>query len=399
MRGNSNLDWEGVRRDIAAVQGDGNDEDGRRKARARWLATAKTEPRARTWVKGRSFWALALAASVALAVTGWLRLRPAPALTFETTLPADSSGALPKSTAIRFSDGSSWTLIDGAVARVTDTSSAGATVVLDDGALHAAVVHRPAGKWRVAAGPFTVLVTGTKFDVRWRPVDQTFELELHEGAVTILGPSLGDGGRHLSAGERIRISIPDEAMRSPSAPDTARVQAAESPSPQLAPSGAHGPATGARVSWKQLALEERYAEALTVAETEHFDVICRGASAPDLLLLANTARFAGSAKRAETAFRSLRARFPGTHEAALAAFSMGRIAYDEHRNFRDAADWFRRYLADEPGGILAREASGRLIEAYRSAGDVAEARQSAKAYLAKYPSGPHAAVARGVLEP
>ena len=400
MRGNEQLDWEGIRRDIADVQGDAaDDEDGRRKARVRWLATVRTGPPSRKLAPKRMFWALGLAASVALALTAWTRLRPAPVLTFEETWPtADSVGASPETAAIHFSDGSHWTLIYGALARVTETSSTGATVVLDDGTLRASVVHRPASQWKVAAGPFTVLVTGTRFDVQWRSNEGTFELDLYEGAVTVLGPFLGDEGRRLSAGERIRLSVSDEALR-PLSPqsDSIPAPALEAPVPQRAPTAAKPSLPSGRVSWKQLALEERYAEALSVAEAEHFDVPCRGASAPDLLLLANTARFAGSAKRAEAAFRALRARFPGTHESALAAFSMGRIAHDEHRSFRDAADWFQRYLVEEPNGILAREASGRLIEAYRSAGDIVEASESAKAYLAKYPTGPHAAVARGLL--
>src|SRR5258708_27609669 len=96
----------------------------------------------------------------------------------------------------------------GARGRVTETSPRGATVVLDDGSMSAAVVHRAASRWRVTAGPFTVLVTGTKFDVRWRVAEQAFELDLHEGSVTVLGPSLETRvGRQMSAGERLRVSL------------------------------------------------------------------------------------------------------------------------------------------------------------------------------------------------
>ena len=40
---------------------------------------------------------------------------------------------------------------------------------------------------------------------------------------------------------------------------------------------------------------------------------------------------------------------------------------------------------------------GRLVEAYRASGDLAAARAAARAYLARFPSGPHAELARGVL--
>ena len=79
-------------------------------------------------------------------------------------------------------------------------------MVLEDGAISAAVVDRDASSWHVAAGPFTVLVTGTKFDVRWSPAEQALALDIHEGSVTVLGPSLGVLGRRVAPGESIRFT-------------------------------------------------------------------------------------------------------------------------------------------------------------------------------------------------
>jgi len=94
----------------------------------------------------------------------------------------------------------------------------------------------------------------------------------------------------------------------------------------------------ARVSsWRQLALTGRYADALSAAEADNFDAICGRESSVDLLLLADTAHFAGSGARAEQAFRAVRNRFAGGHEAAVAAFSLGRMAYDERHDYRDSA--------------------------------------------------------------
>jgi transmembrane sensor len=81
----------------------------------------------------------------------------------------------------------------------------------------------------------------------------------------------------------------------------------------------------------------------------------------------------------------------------VAAFSLGRIAYDERRNFGGSADWFQTYLREEPAGTLAREASERLIEAYRATGNLAAARDAAKTYLATCPAGPHAALAQSLV--
>jgi hypothetical protein len=47
---------------------------------------------------------------------------------------------------------------------------------------------------------------------------------------------------------------------------------------------------------------------------------------------------------------------------------------------------------------LAREAAGRLIEAERARGDSNAMIAAAESYLRKYPSGPHAGLARGVLK-
>jgi TolA-binding protein len=156
------------------------------------------------------------------------------------------------------------------------------------------------------------------------------------------------------------------------------------------------PALGA---WKELARSQHYREALAAAEGAGFEATCRAASAGDLVLLGNSARFAGSAVRAEQAFRLARSRFPGSSEASMAAFYLGRIAYDQRGDRRQAAEWFQSYLREAPGGALAREAAGRLLEAERALGDRAAAQAAARAYLQKYPSGPHAGLARELLEP
>ena len=83
--------------------------------------------------------------------------------------------------------------------------------------------------------------------------------------------------------------------------------------------------------------------------------------------------------------------------------STGRGSLDNNRpqGFRaggaQAADWFSTYLREQPSGALAREALGRLIEAYQAAGDRVSARATAERYLKSYPDGPHATLARQAL--
>lgn len=113
----------------------------------------------------------------------------------------------------------------------------------------------------------------------------------------------------------------------------------------------------------------------------------------DLLKEADDARYAGRFDEARTKLEEVRRRFPGTGAAAKASFELGRIAFDVDKNFAAAGDRFDTYLRERPSGSLAREALGRALEARSRAGDPRSAGLAAR-YLAAYPDGPHAALAR-----
>ncbi|AUX46465.1 uncharacterized protein SOCE26_079710 [Sorangium cellulosum] len=157
------------------------------------------------------------------------------------------------------------------------------------------------------------------------------------------------------------------------------------------------PVGSAAPRWRPLALDARYKDALAAAEREGFDAICGSASASDLHALGDAARLGGSSARAVQALAALRQRFPGSPEAASAAFLLGRIAQDQNKDHAGAASWFARYLSEHPAGAFAADAAGRLVEAEDRRGDPAAARRAAERYLAAYPSGSHAAYARRLL--
>jgi hypothetical protein len=120
---------------------------------------------------------------------------------------------------LRFSDGTVATLSQGSHLRIAGRTRRGARFVLGDGALSLAVVHTGRADWRVDAGPYEVVVTGTKFDVRWARTEETFALSLREGSVLVRGGLAGDGVR-LRSGQRLETSaaagsleIVDEAGR------------------------------------------------------------------------------------------------------------------------------------------------------------------------------------------
>jgi transmembrane sensor len=406
---NDRFDWDTLRADVADVQRPLlEDEELLRKERARLLLAGRVVPLAARRQPKRWLWVTTFAAAAALLLTLVVlrrEPRPEPPLSFVAGNAAVSgqvgawlspSGSAPMP--LRFSDGTLVLVAPQARARVVRTMTRGADIALEQGSLSLAVVHHEAGEWHVGAGPFTVLVTGTKFDVSWNAGLRTFTLALQEGSVLVSGPTLSGAGRRVKPGEALRIAIdePAVAVPAPSIVGSGAGPDGALPAPDdSAKLPAKNPAAGG--SWKELAQRQNYTGALAAAEAEGFEAACRAASATDLVLLGNTARFAGSAARAEQAFRLVRSRFAGSHEAATAAFFLGRIAYDQRGNRSEAAQWFQSYLREAPSGALAREAAGRLLEAERALGDVEAARATARQYLQKYPSGPHASLAHDVL--
>jgi hypothetical protein len=147
--------------------------------------------------------------------------------------------------------------------------------------------------------------------------------------------------------------------------------------------------------WRSLASSGKYKDALAAAESAGFFQETARANASELLALADAARFAGSPARAREALLAARTRF-GVR--GRTAFLIGKIAADQQRSAGEAASWFETYLREEPGGPLAEQALGRLLE-IRRRGDANAARTLAERYLAKYPRGAYAALARSVLEP
>lgn len=399
-------------------------------ARRRWLTAPPRSPR-----RARRPLLLA-AACVAALLLAFVVARPRGQLSFVLGVPpvpgavgapvrgavgewvaADRGAPLP----MRFSEGTSFTLASGARARVTEITARGATVLLERGDVSATVNHPAADtRWNLQAGPFVVRVTGTKFDASWDPSGETFELAMQEGAVVVLGPLL-QAGRELRAGERLRVSVRDGSMelRTASAhavgsgtasagagasgeppllaATTATPRAEESPSRASAPAPASAPpavATLREPTWHELAAAGRYKEALEAAERAGFAQEIERISSRDLAALADAARYAARPALARQALLAQRRRF-GVRGAS--AFVLGKIAVDQQGAAADAVRWFETYLQEEPNGSLAEQALGRILELKRR--DPASARATAERYLARYPNGAHAPLARSLLAP
>lgn len=356
---------------------------------------------------------------------------------------------------VRFSDDSWIRLTPGSRAHVSELTAVGASVMLEDGEATVYVRHRKETRWSVQAGPFLVRVTGTRFRVGWSASTQSFELEVFKGKVEARGPKIEE--RIVRGGETMHVTLrpdpaPKPADREPEpspipAPPAQRVHRSpghapsedaefyrppsppppvatatelpepshaealtpeppeipEAQEPQTEPepepeptSPALAPASATRPTWEELFSEGEHEKALAVLSPEQVEeAIWRGDS-KDLLDLGAAARRTGDA-RAGYIYSAVRSRFPGTVEAANAAFILARMDFHTGR-LREAATWLETYLRERPDGRFAREAAGRLVEAYQRTGDESRARIAAERYLERYPKGPHAELARSVLQ-
>jgi hypothetical protein len=385
--------------------------------RARVIARPARRPtHARSW--GLAVALASLAAAVALYVA-WRPRAPLGASLGDRPLAVGEWVSATEADAphIHFSDGSEVALSPGSRARLATLDAAGAHLVLESGNADVRVTPHHNARYRVSLGPFAVDVTGTRFDVGFRPSDELFTLTLHEGKVVVSGCVLGEG-RTLLAGETLKAScrtghfeisaLGAQAVPSPSAAAAASVEALATEETAAAPTEAApesskapvvapvAPVTPA-VSWQSLSKQGRFADAYGLIESDGFGVAVARASAAELALLGDTARFAGKPQDALTAYQALRSRAAGTSAAKQAAFSIARVHFDQRASYAEAARWFRTYLAEQPGGPPAREAEGRLMESLSRAGDRAGARAVAKGYLEKYAHGPHERVARQLL--
>jgi transmembrane sensor len=343
-------------------------------------------------------WRVAILASLAIAVGMVFLFRPLRPSSLTFTIAGSpgnvgdwvgARGAAPR--VLSFSDGSELTLRQGADLRVTATDARGARVLLERGNLHAAIVHTGKSVWSLGVGPYDVRVTGTRFDVGWAPDTQQLSLDLLEGSVVVGGCSLGE--RKVHAGESLHTtcgSVPEVAPH-PAPSPTPTLTLAPAPAPTLAPPAS---APSVPLTWNDLAAAGRYKEALSLVQPD-YDGRCASASPTDLLALADVARYAGDAPRANQAWLALRERFAADPRVASAAFFLGRAAFEGAR-FTEAESWFQASVEEAPLGPFAREAAGRLIEACGRAGDHDAARQAARVYLHEYPTGPHAKLAESV---
>jgi TolA-binding protein len=304
---------------------------------------------------------------------------------------------------LRFSDGSVLSFQPGAQARVTRLHDDGAELLLDSGHMVADVRHTGSAHWSVAAGPFTVHVTGTRFGVDWSPATGKLTIEMFEGSVIVEGPTLGQG-LALRDGESLDVGVASPAVVTRSRPTHTEpakpvAQAGTGPAAPVAAIPTEAPVAVAprpQASWSELAVNRRYHEALAAAEREGFPRLCRQLDAAGLLALGDAARYAASPAHARQAYQALVRRFSRDQRSQDALFALGRLEFEAGAP-ATAAKWFERYLATTRNPPLGEEAAGRLVEIYDRSDDNQAAVRTATSYLSRHPDGLRASLARRVL--
>jgi transmembrane sensor len=374
------------------------DEEGGRARFLETFAADRARPARRVFVVAA---AAAMACGVALA---WWRMRST--LSFTTATGDGQAGAwlatgVANALPLTFSEGTELVMQPGSRGRVEGLGRTGASFLLERGEVRARVVHRSDTSWLFLAGPFEVRVTGTALGVDWDPARERFAVHVDEGSVTVRGPSVG-ALQVVMAGEQCVVDLPSRTTRiSPSVRDKSPLDPdvpvdAGSDAAAAMPATAASPSPPMRlsapVSWIKLEEKGDYDAAYVAALSAGLASVLRASSADELLRLAQVARLSGHRDTDREALVTCRRRFPGSERAAVAAYELGRSSSPS-----EASSWFDTYLGEQPNGPLAREASGRLVEARASAGDDRGARDAAARYIARYPDGPHAGLARRVL--
>lgn len=333
-------------------------------------------------------------------------------------------------TAVVFSEGSRLDVGAAARARVASTSPDGGRVVVDDGLVRADIVHRPRARWTVDAGPYSIRVTGTAFDVQWSAADERLDFRMTRGSVVVTGPLIQDGvtltaGMRLTARPRVgQLAIGEGTASASAAAESrsGRPAPAEAPLPAAAtPAPAERPALPELTTreerrgmkrhehgWDRYVAEGAFPTVVAEAESAGLDQVLAGATGKDLAALSDAARYTHHTGTAWRALQALRARFPRAGQSRDAAFFLGGLAESDDATARStegrgavgqhALDWYNRYLRECPTGRFIGEAWGRKMVLTQKQRGVAAARPIAEEYLHRFPSGPYVAAARKLVQ-
>jgi hypothetical protein len=310
-----------------------------------------------------------------------------------------------------FTDGSWVAMRQAARVVVSDLTAKGSNVRLLDGIVDADVRHRPDAAWTFQAGPHTVRVKGTSFELGWDAARKRLTLKMRSGVVALVSPPAGSsvlvkGGESVSVDEvGNRLALPAYDQESSEVPPTAAT-----PSAANDVIGALGADPAKRGPESRLVRSlPSHSDWVTLLGRGDFDAIVHQAkkmgietclasdTEHNLAVLADAARYTHRNDLARRSLLTLRTRFPATDRARDAAFFLARLSEAASAAAApEALAWYERYLEEAPRGSYAEEALGReMILLGRSGTN--QARGVASRYLSAYPHGLYTGEASGLL--
>lgn len=245
------------------------------------------------------------------------------------------------------------------------------------------VVEEGVASFFVSSAPERTFVVEAR-DLVLRPEGGSFEVHLEKARTGLL----------VHEGQvRLRVSQEERVLKAGSThwfPHVEGVSAKEEPaSGRLGATDGKGELGGrdaSASSWRVLAKKADYVGAYA-AMTRHPETL--GKSSAELMLAADVARWSQHPVAAAGLLQRVVAEYPADPVAPLAAFTRGRVLWENLGQISAAADAFERARRLAPGGAIAADALAREIDARKAMGQKSEARQLARAYLRSYPQGSH----------
>jgi hypothetical protein len=221
------------------------------------------------------------------------------------------------------------------------------------------VPHQPPGRtFSVLAGPYRIVVVGTKFRVHVQ--GDAVGVDVEEGVVEVWKR------------RRLARLVPGDSWASPDARPWRTVAAA-------------GPRGGRSAVADVVAVPAR-SPAVT-GTADELPVSASGsaprASGPVTAQEARAALAAGEPRRALDAYRAIAAR--GGSAAENAEYEIGRILRDRLGEPEGAIAAWRRYRSSHPDGLLRIETDVSIIETLASSGDATGALAEASDFLRRHP--------------